>query len=205
MGIVASSTWQKDPKRLLFTLARYKFVAKMLEGIDNVLEIGCGDAWASRIVKQHVGELTAVDLDIRFINSAETYSTAEWKINLLVADITQKINQLGIFDAVYLLDVLEHISTEDELLFFDSLKALMSEAAVLIVGMPTLRSQDLIPEEKRDKGHVNCKHPLDLKSYLKIHFKNVFIFSMNDELVHTGHHAMAHYVFALCCGKNESK
>jgi len=24
---------------------------------------------------------------------------------------------------------------------------------------------------------------------------------MNDEVVHTGYHKMAHYLFALCCGK----
>ena len=26
-------------------------------------------------------------------------------------------------------------------------------------------------------------------------------FSMNDEVVHTGFYPMAHYFFALCCGK----
>ena len=31
------------------------------------------------------------------------------------------------------------------------------------------------------------------------HFRNVFIFSMNDEVVHTGFYPMAHYLFALCC------
>jgi hypothetical protein len=25
------------------------------------------------------------------------------------------------------------------------------------------------------------------------------MFSMNDEVVHTGFHPMAHYLFALCC------
>jgi hypothetical protein len=27
------------------------------------------------------------------------------------------------------------------------------------------------------------------------------MFSMNDEVVHTGYHKMAHYLFALCCEK----
>ena len=51
-----------DPKRLTFTLARYKFVAKMLAGYGHVLEVGCGDGFATRIVVQDVGALTAVDL-----------------------------------------------------------------------------------------------------------------------------------------------
>jgi hypothetical protein len=30
------------------------------------------------------------------------------------------------------------------------------------------------------------------------YFKHVFMFSMNDEVVHTGFFPMAHYLFALC-------
>ena len=29
---------------------------------------------------------------------------------------------------------------------------------------------------------------------------DVFMFSMNDEVVHTGYSKLAHYIFALCCG-----
>jgi hypothetical protein len=36
------------------------------------------------------------------------------------------------------------------------------------------------------------------------HFADVFIFSMNDEVVHTGFYALAHYLFALCVGKSGS-
>ena len=35
LGIMNSSVWREDPKRLIFTLARYKFVAKMLEGVGS--------------------------------------------------------------------------------------------------------------------------------------------------------------------------
>ena len=29
-------------------------------------------------------------------------------------------------------------------------------------------------------------------------FHTVFMFSMNDEVVHTGYHKMAHYILAVC-------
>ncbi len=29
-------------------------------------------------------------------------------------------------------------------------------------------------------------------------FERVFIFSMNDEVLHTGFHPMSHYIFSLC-------
>jgi hypothetical protein len=40
-----------------------------------------------------------------------------------------------------------------------------------------------------------------LKMLLELYFHNVFIFSMNDEVVHTGYYKMAHYLLALCVGK----
>ena len=36
IGLMNSAVWHEDPKRLVFTLSRYKFVAKMLAGKNNV-------------------------------------------------------------------------------------------------------------------------------------------------------------------------
>ena len=36
------------------------------------------------------------------------------------------------------------------------------------------------------------------------HFENVFLFSMNDEMVHTGYSKMAHYLVAVCATKKSS-
>ena len=49
-------------------------------------------------------------------------------------------------------------------------------------------------------GHVNCKDGLGFRALMQRFFHNVFLFSMNDEVVHTGFYPMAHYLFALCCG-----
>ena len=35
-------------------------------------------------------------------------------------------------------------------------------------------------------------------------FRNVFMFSMNDEVLHTGFEKMSNYIFALCVNKNEN-
>jgi hypothetical protein len=42
LGLRANAAWHSDPRLLLFSLSRYKFVAKMLSGKKNVLEVGCG-------------------------------------------------------------------------------------------------------------------------------------------------------------------
>jgi hypothetical protein len=65
--------------------------------------------------------------------------------------------------------------------------------------MPSLESQTYASEASR-AGHVNCQSGPQLKATLERYFDNVFIFSMNDEVVHTGFHKMAHYLLGLCCG-----
>ena len=47
MGSRTSMAYEDDPIRLVFTLSRYKFFAKMLEGFNLVLEVGPGDGFKS--------------------------------------------------------------------------------------------------------------------------------------------------------------
>jgi hypothetical protein len=82
-------------------LACYKFVSKMFSGMQKVLDVGCADAFGTRVVRQEVPEVVATNFDPGFIH-------------------------------------------------------------------------------------------------------NVFIFSMNDEVVHTGFHPLAHYLRALCCQRKSA-
>ena len=59
-GLMSSQVWRDDPRRLLFVLARYKFVSKMFSGLSHVLEVGCADAFGTRVVLQEVKALTAM-------------------------------------------------------------------------------------------------------------------------------------------------
>ena len=68
--------------------------------------------------------------------------------------------------------------------------------------MPSLESQKYASEPSKI-GHVNCKTAAQLKSLSEVYFNNVFIFSMNDEVLHTGFHPMSHYLFSLCCFKKD--
>src|SRR3982074_24545 len=109
--------WQDDPKRLTFTFRRYKFAARMLAGCKEVLEVGCGDAFPSRIVQQEVGRLTVTDFDPIFIQEARNRSGAGWELaGAFVHDMLSGPPQ-GQYDGMYALDVLEHILPEHEDLF----------------------------------------------------------------------------------------
>ena len=50
------------------------------------------------------------------------------------------------------------------------------------------------------KAHVNLKTFDGLRDLGLAYFHNVFMFGMNDEVVHTGYGPMCHYLWALCVG-----
>ncbi len=197
LGIEKNGNWHDDPRRLVFVLSRYKFVARMLSGRDRVLEIGCGDAWPARIVLQEVKSLHAVDIDPVFIRDAEERMDPKWPFTVAVHDMLSG-PVLPPFDAAYCLDVLEHIAPEREHRFLKNAVESLTDTGVLIIGMPSLQSQRHASRLSKI-GHVNCKDAHDLRSTMEKYFHSVFIFSMNDEVVHTGFFPMAHYLLAVGC------
>lgn len=199
MGLMSGWSWHDDPKRFVFYLSRYKFVAKMLEGSGHVLEVGCGDGFGTRIVVQAVKQVTAVDFDPEFVQSAKDTMSQRWPFTCLQHDVTVKPVP-GSFDAVYSLDVLEHVPPDSEERFIVNMIAPLKPNGVAIIGTPSLQSQAHASAHSR-QGHVNCKDQQDLKRLMQRYFNQVFAFSMNDEVVHTGFHAMSHYNLCLCCGK----
>lgn len=202
-GLMSNVTWNEDPKRLAFQLARYKFVGKMLGGLDKVLEVGCADAFATRIVRQEVKTLTAVDFDPVFIEDAKSRMDDRWFFDCRVHDMCAgPMNER--FNAIYALDVLEHILPQDEDRFLVNLCHSLDPNGTVILGMPSLQSQAYASEPSK-AGHVNCKDGNDFKKTMLRYFHNVFVFSMNDEVVHTGFYPMAHYLLALCCHVKDSR
>ncbi|MEO1206508.1 MAG: class I SAM-dependent methyltransferase [Pseudomonadota bacterium] len=202
MGLRSSESWHEDPKHLVFRLSRYKFVSKMLSGKDHVLEIGCGDAFGTRIVQAEVGRLSALDFDPVFVEDVKHRMMPKWEFDVFVHDMLDGPVP-GEYDAVYALDVLEHIDPPQEDLFLSNSFAPLGPNGVAIIGLPSLESQPYASVQSK-AGHVNCKSGPDLKKLLERHFHNVFSFSMNDEVVHTGFHKMANYVFTVCAGKKET-
>ena len=199
LGLRSSESWGEDPKHIVFRLSRYKFVSKMLAGRRNVLEIGCGDAFGPRIVQAEVGKFTAIDFDPVFIDDVNERMVDRWRFDAFTHDMLDGPVP-GAFDAVYALDVLEHIVPAQERAFLGNCFATLDPNGAAIIGMPSLESQAYASSQSKE-GHVNCKSAPDLRDLMLQFFHNVFMFSMNDEVVHTGYHRMAHYVIAVCAGK----
>jgi hypothetical protein len=197
LEVMTDQAWREDPRLLSFILARYKFVAKMLSGRSNIAEVGGGDAFGTRIVLQETQNLIVYDSDPILIEDVEQRGDPPWLIKARHHDIL-KAPLPTLHNAIYSLNLIEHIPVTQEGRLLRHLCDSISDKGVLIIGTPSLESQSYAsPQSKID--NINCKSGRTLKALLKEYFHTVFIFSMNDEIVHTGFHPMAHYLFAVCC------
>jgi SAM-dependent methyltransferase len=198
LGLAAAISWYEDPKRLSFVLSRYKFVSKMFSGFDKVAEIGCGDGFASRIVANEVGNYLGTDFDPFFVASAKKdLPKYESRMEFIEHDILEGpiLNQR--YNGIFSCDVLEHIDHSREHLFFRHSIESLSPYGVFIIGTPSLASQKYA-SPRSTAGHVNCKTGEELRDTCFEYFNNVFLFGMNDEIVHTGYLELCHYYFAIC-------
>jgi cyclopropane fatty-acyl-phospholipid synthase-like methyltransferase len=171
----------------------------MLAGRNHVLEIGCGDAFGTRIVQAEVGKLTAIDFDLAFVEDVKQRMVPRWYFDVHVHDMLDGPVP-GNFDALYALDVLEHIDCAKEEIFLENACTSLVLHGTAIIGIPSLESQPYASPQSK-AGHINCKSATDLRKLMERFFHNVFMFSMNDEVVHTGYHKMAHYLIAIGAGK----
>ena len=195
LGPHTSSAFELDPRHLAFTLSRYKFVAKMLEGKNSVLEVGCGDGFGSTIVAQAVKNLVGIDCEPYVIANAVENKWIKERGKLIVHDILESPYPEK-FEAVFSLDVIEHIHLEDEDQFLKNIVRSSFDSSVLIIGTPNKTSESYASRGSRIT-HINLKTHASLKQTLSEYYQNVFMFGMNDEVLHTGFGSMCHYLLAL--------
>ena len=150
----------------------------------------------SKVVYQEVKKLTLIDFDKVFIDDFKSMQNKQNKIKSFVHDIVKKpMNKK--FDAIYCLDVLEHIKPQMKKFFINSIKSLNKHG--IFIWNTFIRISKYASKISKE-GHVNCKTGDELRKTLKKYFYNNFIFSMNDEVLHTGYFPMSHYLFGIGCG-----
>ncbi|MCP4138375.1 MAG: class I SAM-dependent methyltransferase [bacterium] len=188
-----------DPKRFAFVLSRYNFAAQMVSASETVLELGCSEGIGVPLFKQFGIRFTGVDMDRDAISTAKQ----NWKNtdhSFICDDFLGKT--YGIFGAVVSLDVIEHISSEYEDSFLETITDNINQSGVAIVGTPNITASQYASLASQ-KGHINLFSAERLRTVLKRFFHKVFIFGMNDEVVHTGFYPMAHYLIAVACKKKQ--
>lgn len=196
LGRASSNAYRTDPKMIGFMASRYKYVSRMLEGVETALEVGCGDGFGAPVVAQSVGRLFCADIDENTLDDNRRRLAFLENTSFEYFDF-----RLGPFstmvEAVYCVDVLEHIFPEEEDVFLANLAASVVDGGIAVFGTPNQTAERYASENSR-KGHVNLKDHKSLRALMKRHYHRVFLFSMNDEVIHTGYYPMAHYLWSLC-------
>ena len=196
IGPHAQFSLKNDPKHLLFHLSRYKFVMKMMKPEFKVLEIGCGDAFGTILIASSVRKVKATDWDYRMIEDNIIRMNSYDNIDFDVYDATSEIEPDAPYNAAYSLDVIEHIEPSKEDMFMRNITDSLTQDGFFIVGTPNKYAEPWASRESKI-GHINWKTHDTLRELLEKYFENVFMFSMNDEVLHTGYEKMSHYLFGI--------
>ncbi|HKT20573.1 MAG TPA: class I SAM-dependent methyltransferase [Stellaceae bacterium] len=196
LGRAMAAAYVTDPKMVAFVASRYKFVAKMIEGADVVLEVGCGDGFGAPLVAQTAGRVVCTDIHTGTLEDNRRRLGVFPNIEFQYFDFRLK-HYPDPVAGVFAVDVLEHIYPTEEQRFLANIAASLTEHGIGLFGTPNAAAEAFASPNSR-LGHVNLKDHKALKKALGAHFHNVFIFSMNDEVIHTGYYPMAHYLWALC-------
>lgn len=196
-GSYYSYQFRNTPRHILFTLSRYKFALNLLGKNKEILELGCNEGLGSYFLHEFAKRVHGVDFDADAITWAqENFS----KDTLTFQHDNFLGKKYGNYDAIVSYDVIEHIYPRNESLFLKTLQANLKKNGVCFIGTPNLTAEKFSNPELAG-AHINLFSGDRLKKLLEGAFHNVFLFSVNDETVHTGYTPMAHYLLALCTFK----
>lgn len=200
LGPWTSYSYKEDPRHLTFVLARYKFCAKMLEGRETVVEIGCGDGLGIPLVAQAVKHLHCIDWDERNLEGCARRLKHLKNVTYEKIDLNASTLSGIKADAAYSIDVIEHLEPHLEAQFMKNTCAFLKPSSVLITGTPNITAS-AYASKRSEVQHINLKSQKALKELNQRYFKHVFLFGMNDEVLHTGYSAMCHYIWSVAAEK----
>lgn len=191
------------PRRLQVVLSRYEFVAKMLRGRLRVGEVGYGDVLGTRVVLQEVGKVTVYDVDPGVVADIRRRVADRLPVDFHLHDIVAEPLPETL-DGLYSLDMLARIAQQDEDAYLANLRGSLTDEGVLVLGSPVGAQQQPLNPRPDGTHFINCKSATEMRSLLERYFANVFLFPMDEEVVHAGPCPTADYLFAVCCGKRSS-
>lgn len=202
LGPHSSYQYNNSRRHLIFTASRYKFAMKMIGSIyepneKKILDLGCSDGFGTYYAAEYAKLVVGVDFDEEAIEFAkENYQGSNMEFRQ--EDFLGR--KYGEFDGIVSFDVIEHIYPENVEIYMRTVMANLCRGGVFIVGTPSIETQQY-SKENVTGAHVNVYKGEDFYAMLKQHFYNVFLFTQNDEIIHTGHLRMANYLIGVCSHK----
>ena len=189
-----SELFQVNTLQLLIKLARYKFVARLLKKTDDVLEVGSGSGLGTIFLSQHVKHVTGLEINRHDFDAACSVNRRD--------NVTFKNQSIFDYEAdckhhvALAMDVIEHFDVEGGRRLVAQMARQCTPQGIVFIGTPSIHSYPY-QSKYSQAAHVKCYDQAELVALMDQHFVRTFAFSMNDEIVHTGHPKLAWYYFVI--------
>ncbi len=194
-GKMGDHKWMiENPLMTTIKFSRFKFASKLISQNDTLLDIGCGQGLSSIFFSDYCKFVYGVDLLSDFLNHDRKNIKFIKKsiFNIHKKNFNRKIN------IITLIDFIEHFKKSDGALILSKCsKLLEKKGGTLIIGTPSVYSSKYRSKRSK-KQHIHEYDGMELKNLCSQYFSRTFLFSMNDELVHTGFYKLAWFNFVIC-------
>lgn len=125
-----------DPFQRFWHKRRFEEVSKLIEPVKGeVLDIGCADGMFSKVIldKSHAKKIIGIDV----LKSSVSWANKHWgeKMKFLVGDAQNLRFENNSFEAVFCLEVLEHVQNPSKVL--EEIKRVLKKNGYAVFLVPT--------------------------------------------------------------------
>ena len=195
---VEGIVFNENPLDFFILLARYKFAIRFIKKTNKVIDVGCGHGLGSVFLSKYSNLTIGADKDKELVNkntsNYKKIKNLQFKEFDLLKPSKSFVNE---FNVVVSLDVIEHFTKRKIDKVVDSYYNLLNSDGFAIIGTPNIASRPYASQRRLDTHPFEFTRDEFEETLLK-KFKNVFIFSMTDEVVSTSFPNMAWYFVAIC-------
>ena len=195
---VEGIVFNESPLDFFILLARYKFAIRFIKKTNKVIDVGCGHGLGSVFLSKYANLIIGADQDKELVNKNTSNYKKIKNLQFKHFDLLKPSKSFfNKFDVVISMDVIEHFNKRKMGTVVDSYYNLLNSDGFAIIGTPNIASRPYASQRRIDTHEFEFTRDEFEKTLLK-KFKNVFIFSMTDEVVSTSFPNMAWFFIAIC-------
>ena len=190
--------FNENPLDFFIILARYKFGTRFIKNNNKVIDVGCGHGLGSVFLSKYANSVIGADQDNDLVETNNSNYKNIKNLQFKHFDLLKPSKSFSNkFDVVISMDVIEHFNKEKLGTVVNSYYNLLNSEGFAIIGTPNIASRPYASQRRLDTHEFEFTRDEFEKTLLK-KFKNVFVFSMTDEVVSTSFPNMAWFFIAIC-------
>ena len=195
---VEGIVFNENPLDFFIILARYKFGTRFIKKTNKVIDVGCGHGLGSVFLSKYANSVIGADQDKDLVETNNSNYKNIKNLQFKHFDLLKPSKSFSNkFDVVISMDVIEHFNKEKLGTVVESYYNLLNSEGFAVIGTPNIASRPYASQRRLDTHEFEFTRDEFEKTLLK-KFKNVFVFSMTDEVVSTSFPNMAWFFIAIC-------